>query len=147
MFKVNTVVNRYNFQEDMNAAIDKINPFRWKCFQVLIVPEENGSEHTLRDARRFVINDDEWRLFCDKHKHQECFVPEANNVMASSYLLLDENLRFLNKGVGRPTRSILDIGVTEALKDVHWDGKGFQMRGGVYKWSKLERSLHQELEW
>ena len=32
MFKVNTVVNRYNVQEDINATIDKIKPFRWKCF-------------------------------------------------------------------------------------------------------------------
>ena len=150
MFKVNTVVNRYNFQEDMNAAIDKIKPFRWKCFQVLIVPEENGSERTLRDARRFVINDEEWRLFCDKHKRQESFVPEGNDVMASSYLLLDENLCFLNKGLGKPTRSILEIGVTEALKDVYWDEEGFQKRGGVYKWSKSnasERPAHPELEW
>lgn len=150
MFKVNTVVNRYNFQEDMNAAIEKIKPFRWKCFQVLIVPEENGSEHTLRDARRFVINDDEWLLFCDKHKRQECFVPEGNDVMASSYLLLDENLRFLNKGVAKPTKSILDVGVAEALKDVYWDEKSFHKRGGVYQWSRREESGHfanSELEW
>ena len=69
MLKINTVVNRYNFHEDMNAAIEEIQPFRWKCFQVLIVPEENGSEHTLRDARRFLISDDEWRLFNEKHRH------------------------------------------------------------------------------
>ena len=50
MFKVNTVVNRYNFQEDMNAAIQAIGPMRWKCFQVLIVPEENRGIDTLRDA-------------------------------------------------------------------------------------------------
>ena len=43
----------------MNAAIEEIQPFRWKCFQVLLVLEENGSERTLRDTRRFLINDDE----------------------------------------------------------------------------------------
>ena len=32
MLKVNTVVNRYNFQEDINTAIEEIQPFRWKCF-------------------------------------------------------------------------------------------------------------------
>ena len=121
MLKINTVVNRYNFHEDMNAAIEKIQPFRWKCFQVLIVPEENGSEHTLRDARRFLISDDEWRLFNDRHKHQQRFCPEGNDVMASFYLLLDEYLRFLNKGVGKPTKSILEVGIATALKDVYWD--------------------------
>ncbi|CAO1601912.1 hypothetical protein XANCAGTX0491_005550 [Xanthoria calcicola] len=150
MLKINTVVNRYNFHQDMNAAIEGIQPFRWKCFQVLIVPEENGSEHTLRDARRFLINDKEWRLFCDKHRHQECFVPENNEVMASSYLLLDEYLHFLNKGVGKPTKSILEIGVAAALQDVYWDQDGFEMRGGRYEWSKsdcLGVSPKPDLDW
>ena len=150
MLKINTVVNRYNFHEDMNAAIEEIQPFRWKCFQVLIVPEENGSEHTLRDARRFLISDDEWRLFNEKHRHQECFVPEGNDVMASSYLLLDEYLRFLNKGVGKPTKSILEIGVAAALKDVYWDEDGFEMRGGIYQWSKSDcsgESPKPDLDW
>lgn len=45
-FKINTVVNRYNFQEDMNAEIAELNPYRWKVFQVLIIKGENngGSE-------------------------------------------------------------------------------------------------------
>ena len=136
MFKVNTVVNRYNFQEDMNSAIQEIGPVRWKCFQVLIVPEENGSKEALWDATKFVISDDEWKLFCDKHKHQKCFVLEGNDVMASSYLLLDEYLRFLNKGVKDPMKSILEIGVEEAMKDVYWDERAFNERGGVYQWSK-----------
>ena len=147
MLKIDTVVNRYNLHEDMNAAIEEIQPFRWKYFQVLIVPEENGSEHTLRDARRFLISDDEWRLFCDKHKRQGCFVPESNHAMASSYLLLDEHLRFLNKGVGKPTESILDTGVAEALKDVYWDEDGFETRGGIYEWSKSNYSPKPDLDW
>lgn len=96
--KINTVVNRHNFREDMNQPIREIAPFRWKVFQVLMVEGENHSEHTLRDVRSFLITDDEFRVFCDAHRHHECFVPEANDVMRSSYLLLDEYMRFLNKG-------------------------------------------------
>ena len=148
MLKINTVVNRYNFHEDMNAAIEEIQPFRWKCFQVLIVPEENGSEHTLRDARRFLISDDEWRLFNEKHRHQECFVPEGNDVMASSYLLLDEYLRFLNKGVGKPTKSILEIGVAAALKDVYWDEDGLRCEAGYNNGrSRIARESLPSLIW
>ena len=134
--KINTVVNKYNFEEDMNDGIRQINPFRWKVFQVLIVPEENGSEETLRDARRFIISNEQWQIFVQKHQHQKSFVPEGNDVMASSYLLLDEYLRFLNKGVAEPTKSILEIGVAQALKDVYWDEEGFDKRGGIYDWSK-----------
>ena len=136
MFKVNTVVNRYNWQEDMNAAIRAIGPKRWKCFQVLVIEEENGGDDTLRDAREFQISDEEFQAFCDRHKDNECFVPEGNGVMKSSYLLLDEYLCFLNKGVKGKTKSILEVGVQEAMKDVYWDDQGFEERGGKYDWTK-----------
>ena len=130
MFKVNTVVNRYNWQEDMNAAIRAIGPKRWKCFQVLVIEEENGGDQTLRDAREFQISDEEFRFFCERHEGNDCFVPEGNGVMKSSYLLLDEYLCFLNKGVKGKTKSILEVGVQEAMKDVYWDEEGFEERGG-----------------
>ena len=150
MFKVNTVVNRFNYKEDMNATIQEIDPVRWKCFQVLIVPEENGGTDTERDAREFVITKEQFDEFCRKHGHNSFFVPEGNDVMASSYLLLDEYLCFLNKGVKEKTKSILEIGVEAALKDVYWDEKGFTERGGVYSWSKTDGEEHganPELEW
>lgn len=134
-FKVNTVVNRYNFREDMNAPIQALQPFRWKVFQVLIIEDENDSNVTIRDARRFCITDEEWQQFCDRHKHNIFFVPESNKVMKSSYLLLDEYMRFLNKGVGAPTKSVLEVGV-DALKDVYWDQESFHQRGGIYDWTK-----------
>lgn len=147
MLKINTVVNRHNYTENMNPFIETIQPFRWKCFRVLIVPEENGGgeNNTLRDARPFLINDDEWRLFTERHEHQKCFVKEGNDVMASSYLLLDEYLRFLNKGVGKPTESILEVGVDAALENVYWDEEGFEERGGFYEWSKTE--MDPDLSW
>jgi radical S-adenosyl methionine domain-containing protein 2 len=135
-FKINTVVNRYNVNEDMNQHIQALQPSRWKCFQVLVIEGENDSNSTIRDARRFEITDDEFQQFCDRHSHQSCFVPEPNNVMRSSYLILDEYMRFLNKGTGDPTESILDVGVTRTLDRVYWDEQSFHERGGIYDWSK-----------
>ena len=63
-------------------------------------------------------------------------MPEPNDLMRSSYLLLDEYMRFLNKGVKEPTKSILEIGVEAALEDVDWDEDGFNERGGVYDWTR-----------
>lgn len=31
-FKLNTVVCRFNWDEDMAAQVKKLDPFRWKCF-------------------------------------------------------------------------------------------------------------------
>ncbi|KAI9768260.1 MAG: hypothetical protein M1840_005090 [Geoglossum simile] len=103
-----------------------------------------------RDASRFIITDEEFEKFCKAHSGNNCFVAEPNNIMKSSYLILDEYMRFLNKGVGSPTPSILEVGVKEALKDVYWDQKSFCDRGGIYEWSKIAGDHSQiagELDW
>jgi radical S-adenosyl methionine domain-containing protein 2 len=70
-FKLNTVVNKYNYQEDMNQQISKIQPFRWKCFQVLVIDGENDSTATLRNANPFTITDEEYESFCNRHSHTQ----------------------------------------------------------------------------
>ncbi|KAG8168785.1 hypothetical protein KVR01_001534 [Diaporthe batatas] len=158
-FKLNTVVCRYNFDEDMAKRVAELEPFRWKCFQVLRVEGENDSEETLRDVRHFEIKDDEFELFCKRHEHLGCFVPESNAAMAESYLILDEYLRFLagtNKEV--KSRSIVEGGVEDALRSIRWNQEEFRGRGGVYEWSKEELGssgskgncgthVEQQLDW
>jgi radical S-adenosyl methionine domain-containing protein 2 len=146
-FKINTVVNRYNVNEDMNASIRQLAPFRWKCFQVLVVQGENDSDSTLRNANRFVIRDDEFRKFCQGHSNNECFVPEPNNLMRDSYLILDEHMRFLDKG-NDPSPSILEVPVEEALRQIYWDEEGFVERGGFYDWTRVQNSSEKAmLDW
>jgi radical S-adenosyl methionine domain-containing protein 2 len=138
MFKLNTVVNKLNVREDMNAHIAALRPFRWKCFQVLIVQGENDSEETLRNGHKFTISDQEFDEFCERHKGQECLVPEPNRLMARSYLILDEYLRFLDRTGKQPSRPILEVGVQRALESVYWDEDAFVERGGLYDWSRQE---------
>ncbi|KAF1949821.1 radical SAM enzyme [Byssothecium circinans] len=137
-FKLNTVVNTYNWDEDMVEHIERLAPFRWKVFQCLIVEGENEDETRKRDARKFLVTEEQWRTFCDKHKHLDCYIPEDNNTMASSYLLLDENMCFLDKGEGemKKSRSILKVGVKQAMKEVVWDKESFLDRGGIYEWTR-----------
>nr|POE46900.1 radical s-adenosyl methionine domain-containing protein 2 [Quercus suber] len=139
-FKLNTVVNAHNWNEDMVADIERLSPFRWKVFQCLIVAGENDDETRKRDARDFLVSEEQWRTFCDKHKHLPCYVPEDNKSMASSYLLLDEYMCFLDKGEGKMTKSesILQVGVSKAMKQVFWDKNSFVERGGVYDWARSD---------
>ncbi|KAL6353666.1 hypothetical protein LRP88_12979 [Fusarium phalaenopsidis] len=147
-FKLNTVVNRLNHAEDMNAHIAALQPFRWKCFQVLIVEGENDSAATLRDARRFLVTDDEFDRFCQRHGGQTSLVPEPNRLMAKSYLILDEYLRFLDRTGQQPSPSIIEVGVQKALESVFWDETAFLERGGVYDWGKASYvGDGKELEW
>ncbi len=134
-FKLNTVVCRLNYQEDMNEIVTQLQPFRWKCFQVLLVAGENDSNQTLRDVRKFQITDGEYRSFCCRHRHQKSFVAEPNNLMAKSYLILDEYMRFLDREGRKPSSSILDVSVSTALGQVYWDQDSFFERGGLYDWS------------
>ena len=135
-FKINTVVSKLNYLEDMNEHINSLQPFRWKCFQVLIVEGENDSATTLRDGRKFVIKDEEFDQFCRRHSSQQPLVAESNRLMAKSYLILDEYMRFLDRDGHHPSGSILEVGVQQALKSVFWDEKAFLERGGIYDWAK-----------
>jgi radical S-adenosyl methionine domain-containing protein 2 len=134
MFKLNTVVNTYNWDEDTVVNIKRLAPCRWEVFQCLTVASENDYETRKRDVRKFLVIDEQWRTFCNRHKELDCYIPEDNNSMASSYLLLDACMCFLDKVEGTMTQSmsILDVGVKKAMKEVKFDKKAFLDRKGIY---------------
>lgn len=142
-FKLNTVVNTYNKDEDMAEAINQLNPCRWKVFQCLLIEGENAGPDALRNAEQFVISDEDFANFLDMHRSVECLVPESNKKMQNSYLILDEYMRFLDctKGLKEPSKSLLDVGVENALKFSGFDERMFFKRGGKYVWSKSDMKL------
>ncbi|NXN28603.1 RSAD2 protein, partial [Nycticryphes semicollaris] len=142
-FKINSVINRFNVEEDMNEQIKALNPVRWKVFQCLLIEGENSGEDALREAEKFVISDEDFEQFLDRHKDVSCLVPESNQKMRDSYLILDEYMRFLNCRNGRkePSKSILDVGVEAAIKFSGFDEHMFLKRGGKYVWSKADMKL------
>ncbi|MCJ1286340.1 hypothetical protein MMC26_005685 [Xylographa opegraphella] len=135
-FKLNTVVCQLNHEEDMNGWISVLQPFRWKCFQVLMVAGENDSATTLRDVRKFQISDEQYERFCARHRGQKSFVAEPNRLMAKSYLILDEYMGFLDRDGRQPSPPILQVGVKAALARVFWDQESFVSRGGLYDWTR-----------
>lgn len=144
LFKINTVVNTYNYDEDMREQIQALNPIRWKVFQCLLLEGENVGADALRDAERFYINDQLFETFLATHKDITTLVPESNAKMQNSYLILDEYMRFLDcrSGSKIPSKSLLDVGVADALKFSGFDDAMFKKRGGFYKWSKGNDYLH-----
>jgi radical S-adenosyl methionine domain-containing protein 2 len=136
-FKINTVVNSLNWQEDMNEQIKALDPFRWKVFQVLLVYGENDQRESINDL---LITEDKFDAFCDRHMQMlgHKLVKENNKDMRSSYLLLDERMCFLDCSQMSkvPSRSILDVGVRSALKSSGFDQKTFVKRDGIYDYRK-----------
>ena len=55
-------------------------------------------------------------------------------------------MRFLNKGVKEPTKSILEVGVPAAFGDVYWDDESFVKRGGEYDWQKEKKEEGSEYD-
>ncbi|TSN67114.1 Radical S-adenosyl methionine domain-containing protein 2 [Bagarius yarrelli] len=131
-FKINSVINTFNVHEDMTENITGLNPVRWKVFQCLLIEGENTGENSLREAEKFVITDQEFQDFLDRHQSIKCLVPESN-----------QKMRFLDCRAGRkdPSKSILDVGVQEAIKFSGFDEKMFFKRGGKYVWSKADMKL------
>uniref|UniRef100_A0A087Y1U8 S-adenosylmethionine-dependent nucleotide dehydratase RSAD2 n=2 Tax=Poecilia TaxID=8080 RepID=A0A087Y1U8_POEFO len=142
-FKINSVINTFNVHEDMTEQINQLNPVRWKVFQCLLIDGENAGEEALREAERFVITDQQFQDFLDHHSAVSCLVPESNEKMRNSYLILDEYMRFLDCREGRkdPSKSILDVGVKDAISFSGFDEKMFLKRGGKYVWSKADMKL------
>lgn len=145
------MVNRFNHLEDLSQNIAVLNPFRWKCFQVLQVDTENVGEIAKRNCSKFLITDEEFENFCQRHQHLPCFVPESNVLMKSSYIILDEYLRFLSKGdVYKESASILDVDdIDSLLLSTDYEHNTFIERGGVYEWAKESTCdpLVSDLQW
>ncbi|EGO03598.1 hypothetical protein SERLA73DRAFT_119288 [Serpula lacrymans var. lacrymans S7.3] len=150
--RVFQVAECLNWDEDMSASIEELAPFRWKVFQVLLLDSENTGQETgsLRDARKLVIKDEQFKAFLDRHKDQKCLVPEDNQSMKDSYLNLDEEMRFLSctDGGKTPGRSLLQVGVALALADAGFDEQAFFDRGGVFEWTRDQSSDNDaSLDW
>ena len=56
----------------------------------------------MRQVEEFLITDSEWQQFLDTHGNIKCLVPENNDAMRNSYLILDEYMRLVTgKAVGK----------------------------------------------
>lgn len=134
-FKINTVVNTFNVDEDMQENITKLDPVRWKVrhgraatmevharppalmlsvcvqvFQCLLIDGENAGEEALREAERFVISDGQFQDFLDKHSSVSCLVPESNEKVgrASVTFATEKMLPML-----KPADPTLDVGIQQ----------------------------------
>ena len=131
--KVNTVVNRHNVDEDFRPFINAMGPERWKIFQALPVEGQNDLHFD-----EFAIARDEFDLYLNRNRSVEGdgirVVPENNEAMTGSYLMIDPLGRFFDNTKGEHTYSspILAVGVETALTEIKVYPERFVERGGIY---------------
>ena len=134
--KINTVVTRFNLMEDLTDFIIEARPERWKLLQVLAVKGQN--DHAVGE---YMVSSDEFDSYIQfarrVQKYGITVVPESNDLMTGSYIMVDPAGRFFDNAAGTHTysrRSIIEVGVDEALKDVSIDAAKFLSRNGLYDW-------------
>lgn len=120
--KINTVVNQVNFDENLSEFIEKIKPDKWKILRVLPA-NENSKEQEITDWQ--------FSIFKSNHQHFSFAQFEDNKDMLNSYLMIDPYGRFffnsLNNTYGY-SKSILDVGIINALKEINFDNDKFSNR-------------------
>ena len=133
--KVNTVVTRSNLKEDLTDFIVGAHPERWKLLQVLPV---KGQNDVVVDP--YVVSPDEFEEYVELSRRVQAYgikvVPESNDLMTGSYVMVDPAGRFFDNASGAHTysRSIVEVGVEAAFRDVSVDSRKFISRDGLYDW-------------
>ncbi|MCY4579262.1 MAG: hypothetical protein OXD31_09445 [Chloroflexi bacterium] len=133
--KVNTVVTIFNLEEDLTDFIIEARPERWKLLQVLPVKGQNDFS-----IGEYVISGSEFERYVKLARRAETFgievVPESNELMRGSYVMVDPAGRFFDNVEGGHTysRPILEVGIEQALRDVSQDPAKFIKRNGLYNW-------------
>ena len=130
--KLNTVVTKLNFQEDMRPLVRDLDPLRWKVFQMLLVAGQNDAGVTL------ATTSEEFETFRKTNADLvlgsgQKPVFEAGEDMVDSYLMLApdggiiansrHHYRFI------PLKEVEARGLSGIVSE-----RAYVDRGGVYDW-------------
>ena len=140
--KINTVVNKVNYKDNLTEFIEYANPQRWKVLQVLPIEGQNDI-----NIDKFKITTSEYNYFLTTHKDVKTIVPESNDEIKGSYVMVDPAGRFFDntEGTHNYSKPILEVGIQEALKTMNYDIDKFLNRGGVYDWNKNQHLRKEEV--
>jgi radical S-adenosyl methionine domain-containing protein 2 len=128
--KVNTVVNHYNKEDILLPFIQKYKIQRWKVFQALRVEEQNDAQWN-----EIKVSEEDFNTYL-KNNNYINIVPENNELMTGSYLLIDPLGRLFENTKGKHTysKSIIDNEITKCLEEINLNQEMFIKRGGIYDW-------------
>ncbi len=142
--KINTVVSKYNLNEDMNSFILSSKPDRWKILQALKVNGQN-TEH----QNDFEITNKQFQNFLKRNKKALSTLNNAVEeieLIKGSYLMISpEGTLYDNTGESyKYSDSIVDIGLEKALQQINFEKTKFIKRGGYYDYENNLKSRKKE---
>jgi radical S-adenosyl methionine domain-containing protein 2 len=131
--KINTVVSKFNQNEQFTSFINSIKPFRWKIMQVTKVNGQNDNDFDIAN-----INPDDFLYFCKRNKNgilqKIKVIEESSEMIKGSYIMVDCLGRFFDssKSCHNYSDAILKVGVKTALNQINVDYQKFEARNGNY---------------
>lgn len=133
--KINTVVTSATWEENFADFIRAANPERWKILQALAVDGQNDGR-----IDKYAVDAARFERYVKRNRSVESegivVVPENNEMMTGSYIMVDPAGRFFDNTQGAHTYSnpILKVGIADALMEVSVNAERFRQRGGRYAW-------------
>ena len=137
--KLNTVVTSANYTDDMTDIVRKINPTRWKIFQVLKIEEENDGR-----VEALLISESCFDEYIERHLQSLAsttiqVVPENNDAMLGTYAMIDALGRVYTNQNGYYLYSedtIQEFGFVHCWNQVSpgFSHEAFEARGGEWDW-------------
>jgi radical S-adenosyl methionine domain-containing protein 2 len=131
--KLNTVVTTINENENISKFVRFIEPCRWKILQAMPIEGQNN-----KYIKSLVPSIDKFRRYVERNSYKLVgtnirVVPETIDDIQSSYIMVDPRGKFFDDTFGyyRYSRSILDVGIDEAWKDMSYNIDKFKARGGT----------------
>ena len=121
--KINTVVNAFNFDEDLSELIQTVCPDKWKVLQAI----------SINTDRQF-CTDEQFRHFLHTHRHlSHCIAHENSDLMINSYLMIDPYGRIYQNAAGNGSSysyspSLLDLTDRQAAQWLEVDMNKYHER-------------------
>ena len=118
----------------MSEFVRRVQPERWKVFQVLPVGGQNDGA-----VDDLLIDRAQFQAFVDRHASlSKSLAPiaEDNDAMTASYAMIDPLGRLFDNSAGHHTYSapIHEVGVARALRQIRFSLTRLVARGGKYAW-------------
>lgn len=120
--KLNTVVNRINWNDDLSALISLLQPDKWKILRALPVTDQS-----------LVITQEQFEVFVARHeRYKGIAVIEDNEDMVESYIMVDPQGRFFQNSPCSAgyvySQPILEVGAERAFSQVAFNFSRFLSR-------------------
>lgn len=118
--KINTVVTKYNIDENFNEIINAVKPDRLKILQMLVIDNVNES------ARALQVSNAEFNAFCSRIDYPE-IIKEYANDMQNSYVMINPEGMMFNSNY-ESVGSCLDGDFESLMKNNNIDCNKFNKR-------------------